>query len=409
MKIGEFAKKHNVSVDRIRHYMDLELLLPQKLGGHYSFTKEDSTNLVEILELKKMNFSLTEIQQLFAYKRLTAMKTNEDQLHFKRFLETKKNALLLQQIDLEKTIQYLQEKIEDIQFEDALPHGILGIPLSFIPSIYCPLCNKSLLLIGGRIENNMLIEGSFQCDCGYSAKVAKGILISLDHEDIGKITPIDQSYTTLDYVMNTSTKFINFMYRAINTVKEALKNENLANSVILELGTGSGIFLRQILEQLPVNTFYIITDHDLKRIQGVKNYLQRESIHKNFVFLCTDFEKLPLASASIDYAIDYWGSVTYNPKATKFLPDVLAPKIKQNGKYLGIFVCFNKLSQRLKQLPEENRCFYRSVYLQSLFEKSHYKTLEYKELGSIDEAGIYEPLIDGGSVSELYWCGEKRR
>lgn len=408
MKIGEFAKKHHVSIDMIRHYMDLELLLPQKLGSHYFFKKEDSTDLLEILEFKKMNFSLAEIQKIFAYKRLTAMKTSEDQLHYKHFLETKKDGLLQQQKELARVLGYLEEKIKEIHLEDSIPHRFLGMPLSFVTSIYCPLCGNSLPLLGGHIENNMLIEGLFQCNCGYSAEVSKGIFISLDDKDRDRIIPIDTTHTTLDYVINTSTKFINFMYRAINMVKETLKNEILSNAVILELGTGSGLLIRQLLRQLPPNAFYIITDHDLNRIHHVKDYLQRESLHKNFVFLCTDFEKLPLANASVDYILDYWGSVNYNLKATKFLPQVLSSKMKENGKYLGVFVYFNKLSKRLKHLSEQNRRFYHAEYLEKLFTNASYSTLEYKELGTIDEAGMYEPLIEGGSVSEVYWHGEKR-
>jgi DNA-binding transcriptional MerR regulator len=408
MKIGEFAKQHHVSIDMIRHYMDLELLLPEKQGSHYAFGKKDNMDLLEILAFKKMNFSLTEIQKIFAYKRLTAMTTSEDQLHYKHFLEKKKGELLQQQKDLERTLGYIEEKIKEIRLEDSVSHSFLGMPLSFLTSIYCPLCDKSLPLMDGHIENNLLMEGDFQCSCGYCAKVFEGIFISLDDQDKDRVIPIDTTHTTLDYVMNTSTKFINFMYRAINMVRETLQEEPLENAVILEVGTGSGLLIRQLLTQLPPNALYIITDHDRNRIQHVKDYLERESLHKNFVFLCTDFEKLPLANTSVDYILDYWGSVNYNLKATKFLPQALAPKLKAYGKYLGVFIYFTKLSQRLKHLSAQNRRFYHSVYLEKLFTNTSYSTLAYKELGTIDEAGIYEPLIEGGTVSEVYWCGKKR-
>lgn len=37
MKISKFAEVNNVSVDTIRHYMDLGLLIPEKKGSHYFF------------------------------------------------------------------------------------------------------------------------------------------------------------------------------------------------------------------------------------------------------------------------------------------------------------------------------------------------------------------------------------
>ncbi|MFD4854222.1 MerR family transcriptional regulator, partial [Bacillus mycoides] len=37
MKIGKFGEKNNLSIDAIRHYMDLGLIIPEKKGGHYFF------------------------------------------------------------------------------------------------------------------------------------------------------------------------------------------------------------------------------------------------------------------------------------------------------------------------------------------------------------------------------------
>lgn len=37
MKISKFAEVNNVSVDTIRHYMDLGLVIPEKKGSHYFF------------------------------------------------------------------------------------------------------------------------------------------------------------------------------------------------------------------------------------------------------------------------------------------------------------------------------------------------------------------------------------
>ena len=34
MKIGKFGEVNNLSIDTIRHYMDLSLIIPEK-GGHY--------------------------------------------------------------------------------------------------------------------------------------------------------------------------------------------------------------------------------------------------------------------------------------------------------------------------------------------------------------------------------------
>ena len=38
MKIGKFGELNNISIDTIRHYMDLGLIIPEKKGGHYFLT-----------------------------------------------------------------------------------------------------------------------------------------------------------------------------------------------------------------------------------------------------------------------------------------------------------------------------------------------------------------------------------
>lgn len=35
LRIGEFAREHNVTIDTIRHYMEMELLLPAKVREFY--------------------------------------------------------------------------------------------------------------------------------------------------------------------------------------------------------------------------------------------------------------------------------------------------------------------------------------------------------------------------------------
>ena len=39
MKIKEFSNKYDLSYDTIRYYMKLNLINPQKSGGHYEFAQ----------------------------------------------------------------------------------------------------------------------------------------------------------------------------------------------------------------------------------------------------------------------------------------------------------------------------------------------------------------------------------
>lgn len=49
MKIGKFAEKNKLSIDTLRHYMDIGLLFPEKMGGHYFFDESCQKDLDMIL------------------------------------------------------------------------------------------------------------------------------------------------------------------------------------------------------------------------------------------------------------------------------------------------------------------------------------------------------------------------
>ena len=51
MKIGKFAKKHEVTLDTIRFYMEKGLLVPSKKDSQYYFSEIDSANLEKIKKL----------------------------------------------------------------------------------------------------------------------------------------------------------------------------------------------------------------------------------------------------------------------------------------------------------------------------------------------------------------------
>ena len=67
MKIGKFGEVNNLSIDTIRHYMDLSLIIPEKRGTLF-FDEYCQTDLELILHYKDLGFSLNEIKELFFIK-----------------------------------------------------------------------------------------------------------------------------------------------------------------------------------------------------------------------------------------------------------------------------------------------------------------------------------------------------
>ena len=67
MKIGKFGEVNNISIDTIRHYMDLSLIIPEKREATI-FDEYCQTDLELIIHYKDLGFSLNEIKELFFIK-----------------------------------------------------------------------------------------------------------------------------------------------------------------------------------------------------------------------------------------------------------------------------------------------------------------------------------------------------
>lgn len=65
-KIGDVAKKTGVSIRSLRHYDEIELLIPsgQTASGYRLYSEDDIMRLQQIVSLKQMGFKLKKIQTM---------------------------------------------------------------------------------------------------------------------------------------------------------------------------------------------------------------------------------------------------------------------------------------------------------------------------------------------------------
>lgn len=417
MRIGEFAKKHGLTIDAIRHYMDLQLILPEKKGGHYIFGNKEEKDLREILELKRLRFTLSEIQKILGYLRLSQLRSKEDQMYIRSILLDKKRALEDEKQDIQGALEMLQDKIDEtdrIGMNTKGDHIKSGIYLSFMAYLTCPTCDIGLELEDGKIKSNMVMEGKFRCQCGYSGNVEDGIYISLDHEDEKKVqmqsltSKVKPATTLGEYLEGTEASLIHHIYKSIDSIINFMDMDHLDQKIILELGTGSGFFIRQFLSHIKPNTIYIVTDHNIDRVKHIKSYVEQHCSDGKFIFICTDLSKLPIKNQSVDYTINYLTSLNYSLRSDGFLDSILIPKIKKGGKVIGCSYYAKPGSKLLKFFPPTTR---------RLFEEGEYKSrikglplnhIEVKEIGPVVAESKYEIIIEGRELYTLVYCGEGR-
>lgn len=113
MRIGEFSKRNNISIDAVRHYIDLELIMPHKKGGQYEFDKNSQKNLNKILELKSLGFTLNEVKSILVYESLGKF-TLEDSNLLKNIFKLKEKEISKKIQELLRMEEKLKNKINEI-------------------------------------------------------------------------------------------------------------------------------------------------------------------------------------------------------------------------------------------------------------------------------------------------------
>ena len=90
-------------------------------------------------------------------------------------LENNRNKLEQAQVSLEKKITDLDAHMTDSSSD-------IGLPLSMLRFICCPVCHKELMLSNVHMNQRYIFNGDLICRCGYHAHIADGILQNSQHE-----------------------------------------------------------------------------------------------------------------------------------------------------------------------------------------------------------------------------------
>lgn len=402
MKIGEFAKKNNITQDTIRHYIDLGLLVAEKQGSQYRFTEEDSGDLEEIVKLKQLDFSLTEIQEILCFYRLEGEKSNDFRSFYLSLLERKKEQVRLEQLKFQEIDGHLKKRIHELKMDKASIHRKIGFPISSTPLLQCPECRSALDINGGTIERNMLMEAEFQCECGYISYIEDGIYV--DKAAVGKKKKIPPKQ---DFLEAASPKYINFLYNGTSTLIDYIQNHGSQSGYIMELDNCVGRFLMQYIEFLPKSCTYILICHDKERISNMKNNIELQQEHSNIIFFCCELDRLPFAPASIDIIVDHWMSKTYAKTADRDLMDIVSPFLKQEGLLVGAYPHLGPYCKDYLHVPLELRDLFNWDKMLCKLQQLNFTELDVSELGPITEDNPYIDIQGKEQYLTLY-VGKKK-
>lgn len=404
MKISRFAHKNKVSIDTIRHYMDMKLLLPLKNGGQYDFDAQTQEDMTEISQLKSLRFSLKEIQKIIEYKRLSNLPAKAYKAHLIDCY-TQQLTKLTQDIKaLEKTADDLKQLLTETG-QASNTKSKIGIHLDLITYLTCPKCHaKHLNLASNRIENNMIIEGSLTCSCDYTLQIKDGILLGEGYFD----SDYSQQFILSDYIKETDTDLIANIRKGINWFDKKLPSQAFDTQVIMELGSGSGFFIRGAIDRIKNAQLYLAIDYDKGRHKHIKGLLESSGIDIPIQFICCDFANIPLKKHCIDILVDSSGSSNYGFDHDEFLLNQVQDFVKVDSHLIASYIIFEKFSST-HPLPLSHRKIFTKQDIINNVKDNNYKITACDQGNSYNKESPQENYFTKDDLVSNIWLYAQKR
>ncbi len=405
MKIGKFGELNNISIDTIRHYMDLGLIIPEKRGGHYFFDEYCQIDLELILHYKDLGFSLNEIKELFFYKNLAKSMNYENDTFYQSLFKLKYDKMEQEIELLGKRRDKLKEVLQDLLLTNETSNSIIGIDLSVLHLLTCSKCSKKLILQDGIITNNQITEGKLICNCGEEYIITSGIITAGKSFKANERTSLED--TISDYIHETDNAYLENMHREGQWAKKKLIHLDLNNKLILDIGSGLGFFLRNIYEELPKDCLYIAVDRDLNKLLFLKDVLARKNPKRNILFICADFLNIPIQNRSVDIVIDHSGTSNYSFEHEDFLLHELNPLFKTDCYLLSLFILFKNFSSN-SQITNNFRANFTLSKVTKEIQDLQFQSIDESTSNYLKRGGKYEDFFVQGEEIYTYSFFGKR-
>lgn len=397
MRIGTFAQRNGISQDTVRYYLERGLLVARKKGMQYFFTKEDEQDLRNILDWKKLEFSLTSILELLTLRRLSGEHSDSYQNYYRSFLEKKQQEVAAARETLDVLARTVEERLDQLKQTEEAEKPVLGIPLTSLELLSCPQCGLSLRLGEGYFQDHMVMEADIACPCGYRAKIRHGVFIE-EASLRPKLLNEGPMPTKEEYIKSTTPGYINYLYQTMAALVSYLKEER--PHYILEISNCSGFILMQYIDHLPAETVFLVVDHDLDRLMRLKRNLEAYHDHKRFLFLAADYHRLPLAKGSIDAMVDFGMVRKLYLEDRSDLPRLMAELLVDGGAYVASTQYVGKDSKRRPEALDPENTLDPSWFRHRLEAHGLQVTLE-TSIGPVQQEGAREEDLKNLELFQL--------
>jgi|GEM_PF-1062958 len=410
VKIGTFAKQFGVSIDTVRYYIELGLIIPEKKGTQFQFDQTCCDDMAFIAELKQFRFTLQEIHEIVSFKRITNFTDDEDFAYYMNHLIEKKHKLLQQQNEISQSIRMIEQKIVTLRQKSSTSLAT-GVPLPFVPLFYCPACQMALRVKDAIIEEKYMMKGSLHCRCGYQARVDEGILIATQDDET---PPYDSDIYDLETMQELTPQFISLIEKGSLTVYKQLMLEDLSNKVVVETNVDVYVFLPKYLASLQPNALYVFSGYSVQMMKKLKSRMERINPLANILYMVTGDLCFPLKAKSIDIVVDSFSFNDFSLLTNSFPMAQLNTYLKSDAKIFGCYLSYQYNAKSLKNIqalyPTSHHKTYFPEYLDENLPQYGFQVLNKEYIGCITSTGSFLDYHEDGEKIHLtaYTAGSNR-
>lgn len=387
MKIGQVARKYNISKDNLYYYINYGLLVPPKPNTQYDFDEATLRDLELILKLKDTDYSLQEIHKIISLYRVSGASNPEDRAELKQIYLNKRAECLDKMRHYEEIIENLDRKIVELSAAEDTENTSTGVPLKFFDLLCCPLCGEKLTVSDVNMDLDYIYDGLLSCACGYSAVIDDGILITPN----GYNGEADEPDIERELYKDLPPSLISLFQKAYNNMEEDLAKIDLNDSVVMETYINAWFFLHNHQRLFSPNGRYIIVDKFPETLRMYKKLIERENYGLPILYLADSSTSYPIKKKSIDLHIDFFACNEHNFYRGSFLLEELKPYFKSNAQALGTYFSFHpgkrSMDKLFREYPDSSPDNFSLFRFEQQLANSRFRLLHEKHCGSTTESG----------------------
>ncbi len=384
-----FAKKFDVTVNTIRHYIEIGLVIPIKKDTQFEFDQTCIDDMNFIQELKQYRFTLQEIHRILSFKRITLLTEMEDIHYYIQTLLEKKHQLIQESKQILQSTRLIDEKVDKLS-KVSVSKNETGVPLLFVSRFYCPDCQEILQVKDAQMQGEYLFIGRIVCSCGYEARIEDGIIITPTNH----LTPHNE-YHIYDHRLfhEMTPELISVLEKGSLWMYKRMKKRDLTNRVVIHTNTDSFVFSPKFLASVQPNMIYIFTGNNLEMLRKLKAKIHHINPNIPVLYMVNSDLRLPLKHHSIDCVIDNLSFNEFSLFNASFALEKLLPYLKHDSFIVGNNSYYGNYNRSLTNMtnffPNSHPNNLHQGFLEDKLKENGFKVTEKEYIGYITNTGNY--------------------